>query len=184
MLYLASSSPRRRALLDLAGIPYIAAPTAADERFPNGTAPREAVRLLARRKAEACLALHPADTVLGADTVVALNGQIFGKPKTPARAAEMLRLLSGKTHEVFTGFCVLAPGRCEAGEECTKVTFYPLTEAEIQAYVATGEPLDKAGAYGIQGKGALLIQGIAGDYYNVMGLPVARVARILRTFAV
>ena len=183
MLYLASSSPRRRELLDLAGIPYLAAPTDADERFAGGTPPEEAVRLLARRKAEACFAQHPDGVVLGADTVVSLGGRILGKPKTPAHAAEMLRLLSGKTHEVFTGFCVLAQGRCEAAAERTEVAFYPLSEAEIQAYVATGEPLDKAGAYGIQGRGALLVRGIHGDYYNVMGLPIARVARLLRTFA-
>lgn len=184
MLYLASSSPRRRELLDLAGIPYLAAPTAADERFADGTPPEEAVRLLARRKAEACFALHPDGVVLGADTMVALGSQILGKPKTPERAADMLRLLSGKTHEVFTGFCVLTEGRCEVAAERTEVSFYPLSEQEIRDYVATGEPMDKAGAYGIQGKGALLIQGIDGDYYNVMGLPIARVARILRTFAV
>ena len=184
MLYLASASPRRRELLDLAGIPYTTAPANADERFADGTPPEEAVRLLARRKAEACFAQHPGAVVLGADTVVALGGASLGKPKTPAHAADMLRLLSGKTHEVFTGFCVLADGRCEVGAERTEVTFYPLAEEEIQAYVATGEPMDKAGAYGIQGKGALLVQGICGDYYNVVGLPVARVARILRTFAV
>ena len=149
MLYLASASPRRRELLDLAGIPYTTAPANADERFADGTPPEEAVRLLARRKAEACFAQHPGAVVLGADTVVALGGAILGKPKTPAHAADMLRLLSGKTHEVFTGFCVLADGRCEVGAERTEVTFYPLAEEEIQAYVATGEPMDKAGAYGL-----------------------------------
>ena len=183
-ILLASSSPRRREILTMAGIGFDVLCADTDESFLPGTAPQDVVMLLARRKAEACFAQHPGAVVLGADTVVALGGAILGKPKTPAHAADMLRLLSGKTHEVFTGFCVLADGRCEVGAERTEVTFYPLAEEEIQAYVATGEPMDKAGAYGIQGKGALLVQGIRGDYYNVVGLPVARVARILRTFAV
>lgn len=184
MLYLASSSPRRQELLALAGISYTVAPSDVDEHFADGTPPEEAVCLLARRKAEACFARHPGAVVLGADTVVALEGQILGKPKTPEHAADMLRMLSGKTHEVFTGFCICTDDRCDVAVERTEVTFYPLSEGEIQSYVATGEPMDKAGAYGIQGRGALLVKGIDGDYYNVMGLPIARVARILRTFAV
>ena len=178
MLYLASASPRRRELLDLAGIPYTTAPANADERFADGTPPEEAVRLLARRKAEACFAQHPGAVVLGADTVVALGGAILGKPKTPAHAADMLRLLSGKTHEVFTGFCVLADGRCEVGAERTEVTCYPLAEEEMQAYVATGEPMDKAGAYGIQ-DGAV-VAGYTGSYTNIVGLPLELTAKLLQ----
>lgn len=179
MIYLASSSPRRRELLELAGISFTVAPADADERFADGTPPEEAVRLLARRKADAVFARYPDGTVLAADTVVALGETILGKPKTPARAAEMLRLLSGRTHEVFTGFCIRSPERCVVEAVRTEVTFYPLTDREIDAYVATGEPMDKAGAYGIQGRGALLVKEIAGDYYNVMGLPIARVVRLL-----
>lgn len=179
MIYLASSSPRRRELLEQAGISFTVAPADADERFADGTPPEAAVKLLARRKADAVFAHHPDGTILAADTVVALGETILGKPKTPARAVEMLRLLSGKTHEVFTGFCILSRERCVVESVRTEVTFYPLTEREIDAYVSTGEPMDKAGAYGIQGRGALLVQEIAGDYYNVVGLPVARVARLL-----
>ena len=134
------------------------------------------------KKAAAVSAQHPKDLVLGSDTMVLLGDQILGKPGTPERAAEMLRLLSGKTHRVITGVALARGGVLRSFQSETAVTFYPLSEEEIAAYVATGEPLDKAGGYGIQGYGALLVKEIAGDFYSVMGLPVAQTARMLAAF--
>lgn len=187
MLYLASASPRRRELLTQAGFSFAVLPTNADETLPAGVTPREAVGLLARRKAEAAVRMEeylrhaaPGDVILAADTVVDLGGRIFGKPADREDAARMLRSLSGKRHSVHTGFCVLAGEKRLCGVETTAVEFYPLTEREIEDYLDTGEPMDKAGAYGIQGRGVLLVRRISGDYSNVVGLPAARVARILR----
>ena len=122
--------------------------------------------------------------MLAADTVVALDGVIFGKPRDKQEAAEILRTLSGRAHQVHTGVCLLEGERETVFCETAQVEFYPLTEEEIRRYVDSGEPMDKAGAYGIQGKGALLVRGIQGDYYTVMGLPIARVVRALAQFAI
>ncbi len=178
-IILASKSPRRRELLTLAGIDHVVETSDADESYPDGLEPREVVCLLAKVKARATAKNHPGETVLGADTVVATDGVILGKPADEKEAADMLRRLSGRTHEVYTGVCIIKPEGEKVFYEKTKVTFYELTEEEIEAYVATGEPMDKAGAYGIQGKGVTLVRKIDGDYSNVVGLPVARVKREL-----
>lgn len=176
-IILASGSPRRRELLELAGVPFIVQTADVDESIPAGTSPEEAVQLLAVKKARAVEAKQR--LVLAADTVVALDGVIFGKPRNEEDAKEMLRTLSGKIHQVHTGVCIRRGEREEVFCETAQVEFYPLTEEEIERYVASGEPMDKAGAYGIQGKGALLVRRIAGDYYTIVGLPVARVVRAL-----
>ena len=152
-----------------------------DESLPQGILPEEAVQLLARKKAKA---IDTQDRlVLAADTVVALDGIIFGKPHDEEDARRMLRTLSGKTHQVHTGVCLQKDGKETVFCETAKVKFYPLTEEEIDRYVSSKEPLDKAGAYGIQGKGALLIRRIDGDYYTIVGLPIARVVRELQKIA-
>ena len=179
---LASQSPRRKELLTMAEIPFLALSPLVDERVAPGTPPERAVVELAERKARAAALKEEAGgkTVVGADTVVALGPKIFGKPRTPKEAFEMLSALSGKTHRVFTGVCVLSPEReSVCFYEQTDVTFYPLAPEEIEAYLSTGEPMDKAGAYGIQGRGALLVKSISGDFYNVVGLPIGRLVRVL-----
>ena len=144
------------------------------------------MRRLSRTKARAVADAHaePGETVVAADTVVSIDGELLGKPADDADAHRMLRELSGRTHQVATGVCIMAAGRPQDAEsfvEVTDVTFYPLTDEEIDAYIASGEPRDKAGAYGIQGVGGrMLVRRIDGDFYNVVGLPIARVARALR----
>jgi septum formation protein len=188
MLILASASPRRRELLAYITDQFeiVTAPT--DETVEAGTPPDRMVEELALRKAAAVAESHPKDTVVGADTVVALeaaNGwEILGKPADEAHAAEMLRKLSGRRHIVYTGVAVLRGGKRAVFSEHANVEFAPMTDAQIAAYVATGEPMDKAGAYGIQGKGALHIRGIEGDFYTVMGLPVCRLNEILGSFPI
>ena len=180
---LASASPRRRELLQTAGVEFTVKVSDADEHIDPDTPPHEAVMALARQKAQTVAKSCPGDLVIGADTVVVYDGAILGKPADAADAARMLRMLSGKTHVVYTGVCLLYGKKEETFFEQTQVTFYPLTEQEIEAYVATGEPMDKAGAYGIQGRGCTLVQRICGDYFNVVGLPVAAVCRRLREYA-
>lgn len=180
-MILASQSPRRRELLGLITDSFSVIPAKGEERIPNGTHARAAVELLARQKAQEIALAHSGEVIIAADTVVCCDGVIMGKPHSDPQAREMLRSLSGRVHEVYTGVCVIFPDGCrECFSEETLVEFFELTDEEIDAYVSTGEPRDKAGAYGIQGKGALLVKGIKGDYYNVMGLPVARLARVLK----
>ena len=179
-IILASKSPRRRELLELAGVPFSVETEDVEETFDPGLLPAEIVRHLSRIKAEAVFKKHPAKTVLGADTIVVLDGGILGKPKDEEEAVRMLQALSGKTHEVFTGVTILSGKTEYSFAERTAVTFYELSEEEIRTYVSTGEPLDKAGAYGIQGRGVTLVRSIEGDYPNVVGLPVAKVVRALR----
>lgn len=179
VIVLASNSPRRKQLLELAGIDFIVNAANIDENVPeNIKDPAEIVKYLSKEKAEAVF--DKTNTVIGADTVVAIDNMILGKPKNTEESKQMLSLLSGKVHSVFTGVTIISP----KGEETfcceTKVEFYPLTAMEIDSYAQSGEPMDKAGAYGIQGKGSLLIKRIEGDYYNVVGLPVAMVVRELR----
>lgn len=181
-LILASASPRRQELLRLITEDFTVCPAAVDESLPPALSVREAARFLAKKKAMAVIAEHPEAVVLGSDTTVILGDTILGKPETPERAVEMLRMLSGKTHKVITGVALAKGDKVTSFQTVTKVTFYPLTEAHIQGYVATKEPLDKAGGYGIQGYGALLVQKIVGDYYGVVGLPVAPTARALAEF--
>lgn len=185
-LILASQSPRRRELLARMGLRNfrVWAPDV-DETMPPGTPPQALVEALSRRKAQAVQAQAGAGClIIAADTVVCLEGQILGKPADAAQAAAMLRALSGRRHMVCSGVSVCAGGRTVTEHEQTLVTFRPLDEGEIAAYIATGEPMDKAGAYGIQGLGSLFVSGIEGDYYNVVGLPVCRLGRILRRFGV
>ena len=184
MLILASASPRRREILSMLGYEYLVLPAEADETLPEGIAPADAVAELSARKAEAVAAARPDDVVIGADTVVCCGGEILGKPADRTDAARMLRLLSGKTHEVCTGVTVIAGGRRETRVTVSKVTFLPLTEEEIEAYVETGEPLDKAGAYAVQGKGSALIESVCGDFFAVMGLSSAVTAKLLASFGV
>lgn len=181
-IILASQSPRRQELMDQAGIPCTCCPADVDETITCCTPPDAAVITLAARKAQAVFDRYPDAVVIGADTVVALGKQLFGKPANPEEAADMLRTLSGRTHQVYTGVCIIGPDGCfTTFFEKTDVTFFSLSDAEINAYIATGEPMDKAGAYGIQGRGALLVKAICGDYYNVVGLPIAQLVRSLKT---
>ena len=180
-LLLASASPRRRELLTLAGVDFTVCVSNADESVPAGTPPAQAAMLTAEKKARAVAQSHPEDAVLGADTIVVDGDAVLGKPHSPGEAKAMLRELSGKTHAVITGVCIVKDGQAETFYHESKVTFYPLSDAEIDAYVATGEPMDKAGAYGIQGRGCTLVERIEGDYFNIVGLPVAEVVRRLKT---
>lgn len=177
-LILASQSPRRRELFDLIGLPFTVLVSEADEDIPLEE-PGAYVEKLALRKADAVFAQHPESCVVGADTIVWLDGAIIGKPKDEADAYRILRLLSGRTHTVYTGLAILAPGSKEALHDATRVTFASLSDAEIWAYIHSGEPLDKAGAYGVQGKGAIFVEKVEGCYFTVIGLPVPRLYRAL-----
>ena len=185
-LVLASASPRRRELLERFSIPFEILPARGEEAPPEGPAPEELVKFLAAAKAEEVWRRLGDDgaVIVGADTVVVLNGAVLGKPGTPERAEEMLRALSGKTHQVWTGVCVRRGGRSETGAACTTVRFRDLEDDEIRAYVDSGEPLDKAGAYGYQGLACLFVDEIRGDFYNVMGLPMNLLGQMLRRFGV
>lgn len=178
-LILASASPRRKELLTLAGFEFDVITSAVDEVIDPCLKPQELVVSLAKQKASAVAATNPGRTVVGADTVVVLGGKILGKPKDEADAVAMLHALSGKTHEVYTGVYLVNGSKSKGFYECTKVRFCTLTDEQIKAYVATGEPMDKAGSYGIQGKGCVLVEGIEGDYFNVVGFPVSRFCREL-----
>ena len=179
MYVLASGSPRRRELLSLILPEYDCVVSGCEEFVPEGTPAEGVPVLLAEQKALAVAALRPGDTVIGSDTVVVLDGEIFGKPKDAADARGMLRRLSGRKHFVYTGVAVAENGSVRSFLQKTEVEFYELSDETIENYVATLEPMDKAGAYGIQGKGSVLVKGIVGDYFNVMGFPVAETARFL-----
>lgn len=179
-LILASASPRRRELLSLITDEFEVLASNCNEQLPPGIAPEDGVLRLAEQKAMDIAARRQGDTVIGADTVVVLNGEILGKPKDEQDAVCMLTKLSGRTHTVYTGVCILREGQPASFFCKTDVVFFPLTESEIIQYVKTGEPLDKAGAYGIQQKGALLVRSIDGDYFNVVGLPISQLARKLQ----
>jgi septum formation protein len=191
VLVLASASPRRQELLRNAGIPFVVHPTDIPEVPHPGEAPRDFAERMAREKAMAVSLQRPHDTILGADTVVAVDEQVLGKPRDEADAARMLRLLSGRSHLVITGVCLLGPplgtenrelgtGFEDVHSETTQVTMDSLSEQDISSYIATGEPMDKAGAYAIQGTASRWIPRIDGDYFNVVGLPVSLVYRMLR----
>ena len=177
MLILASQSPRRRELMKLITEDFICKTADVDETLPDGISPAEAVLELSRIKALPFK--NEGDTVIGADTVVAVDNKILGKPANADAARDMLRLLSGKEHSVFTGVTVIEGEKIQSFYSETKVRFYPLSESDIERYIATGEPFDKAGAYGIQGYGSLLVEEIHGDYFNVVGLPVSKLNNIL-----
>ena len=181
-LILASASPRRRELLGLFGLPFVIRAADIDETMNPALPPEAEVARVSRLKALA-VPREAEDVVIAADTIVVCGGRVLGKPHSHEEAAQMLRLLSGRDHQVMTGCTVCAPGGTETFTEITDLHFRQLTEAEIARYVASGEPMDKAGAYGIQGGAALFCQGIRGDYYNVMGLPVCRLGQVLRALA-
>lgn len=185
-LILASQSPRRRELLERMGLTqFEIRPAQGEEIAAPDLSPAQLVEELSRQKAGEVVQTAGADAVIiAADTVVAADGRVLGKPRSREEATEMLRFLSGRTHTVYTGVTVQQGTRAVTQHEATDVLFRPLTEEEISAYVDTGEPMDKAGAYGIQGRGCVLVEGIRGDYYNVMGLPVCRLALMLRQFGV
>ncbi len=200
-LILGSKSPRRRELLRQLGLKFTVRTADLDETVYETDDPVQTVcatceakaRAVAKRlqeEADTCpLSPVPCQLVLTSDTIVVLDGQIMGKPHSPAQAEEMLTALSGKTHSVFTAFTLLplgaeGPGRAETEYVETKVRFRPLDRAEILAYIATGEPMDKAGSYGIQGMGACFVEGIEGDYFTVMGLPLCRLSQKLKDYGI
>src|SRR6267143_3949698 len=180
MLVLASASPRRQELLRSAGITFVVQPADIPEDPLPGEAAKDCAERLAREKALAVARQRPQDIVLGADTVVVVDGQLLGKPSDAADAARMLRMLSGRAHQVITGVCLVVGGKPSVASETTLVTVSEIADKEIADYVASGEPMDKAGAYAIQGIASRWIPRIEGDYSNVVGLPVALVWRMLR----
>ena len=179
MIILASSSPRRRELLSMIGLNYVIKTSGEEEVQPHGLPPAEFVKTLALQKAQPVADLHPGDCVIGADTIVYLEGNILGKPHTPDVAKAYLSRMQGKQHVVFTGVAVLKNGKADVRHCETTVTFSPMTEREIDAYVATGEPLDKAGAYGVQGPGGIFVERVEGNYFNVIGLPLPMLYKML-----
>lgn len=183
-IILASASPRRRELLEMLGVRNMTVmPAQGEEAACEGFSPADTVLALSRAKAEEvaqrCSQAGIPGVIIAADTVVAAEHEILGKPRDEAQAAQMLRSLSGRTHKVYTGVTVIAGDRLLAAAEETAVTFRSMTEREIAAYIATGEPMDKAGAYGIQGIASLFVEKIDGDFFNVMGLPLCRLAQML-----
>ena len=184
-IILASQSPRRRELLERMGISqFDVLPAKGEERSDPSLTPAQLVEELSRQKAAEIAAAHPDALIISADTVVAVDGTVLGKPRDREDSARMLELLSGREHTVYSGLTVCQQGRFVTQHEATAVRFRPLTQADIANYISTGEPMDKAGSYGIQGWGCTLVEGISGDYYNVVGLPVCRLSRILASFGV
>jgi len=182
-IILASQSPRRRGLLFDVGFDFEAVSSGADESGTDGMTPDAAVKTLALRKAKWVKERREEDgsVILAADTLVALNGALLGKPVDEEDAFRMLSALSGTAHEVYTGVAILCGDKEIVHAECTKVYFRPIDEEEIREYIATGEPMDKAGAYGIQEKGGIFVRRIEGDYLNVLGLPLCKTYELLRT---
>ena len=179
-IILASASPRREQLLRQAGCEFQVRPSRAEEDNAAALPPDELVRLHARIKAQAVAAeVQPGDIVIGADTIVVLAGKVYGKPESVATAESMLAELSGRTHSVWSGVAVVCQGRCLVEAVETRVTLARLSKEQIRRYVATGEPLDKAGAYAVQGRGSLFVKRLEGCYYNVVGLPLRTLSRLL-----
>ncbi len=185
-IVLASGSPRRRELLNAVGVTdFEVCPAKGEEKAADNLPPQEIVKCLSCAKAQEVAANYGEDTVIiAADTIVWADGRVFGKPKNEDDAFAMLRTLSGKSHEVYTGISVICNGRTISEAECTSVRFRNLSDDEIRAYIATGEPMDKAGAYGIQGRASLMVEKIDGDYFNVVGLPLCRLGQMLKTIGV
>ena len=178
-LILASGSPRRRELLSLYTTDFEVCASDFDERAVQAESPAALAEALARGKCLAVSGQNPGCLVVGSDTVVELDGEVFGKPKDADDARRMLRVLSGRTHQVHTGVCVSDGTTAESFVDTCKVTFFPIPEEEMERCIASGEPFDKAGAYAIQGQAALWLDRLEGDYYTIMGLPVSRTARLL-----
>jgi septum formation protein len=170
-LILASQSPRRREIMDLMGLSYLTEVCTEQERVPSGLLVPETVMHLAYQKASFALRLHPDACVIGADTIVELDGDIIGKPASPEDAIHTLQRMQGREHTVYTGLAVLKNDYSDIRFDATKVRFRPMSEKEIRWYVSTGDPLDKAGSYGIQGLASVFVESIEGDYFNVVGLP-------------
>ena len=181
-IILASQSPRRKALMELFRIPFRVLAADIDETMDPTQDPAEQTAQISLAKAQA-IPHKQEDIVIAADTIVVCDGQILGKPRDEADALRMLRLLSGRTHQVMTGLAVLYPGGQQVETQITQIHFRELTDREIRAYIRTGEPMDKAGAYGIQGGAALFADSMTGDYYNVMGLPVCKLWQLLHQIA-
>ena len=181
-IVLASASPRRRELMEMLQVPNLKIlPAKGEEIPPEHAAPEQLVEALSAAKArEVAAQCAPEDVIIGADTIVWVDGHPFGKPHSEEQAAAMLRRLSGDVHEVYTGVTVIRGGRERSEAERSLVRFRPLTEEEIARYIRTGEPMDKAGAYGAQGLGALFVERIEGDFFNVMGLPLCRLGKMLK----
>lgn len=180
LVILASQSPRRRELLTLVGIPHVVRPADIDERYLAGEEPAAHAERLARGKAAVIATDEPDAVVIGSDTIVVVDGDVLGKPRDEHHAAQMLRRLANRSHTVMTAIAVRWRGVERSAVEQVTVTFGPLDDAMIRAYIATGEPMDKAGAYGIQGYGATIVTRVDGDYFSVMGLPVHRMVQLLR----
>lgn len=178
-IVLASASPRRKELLKLITDEFDVMPSDINEMLPEGIESEKAAQYLAKIKARSIADIEN-KAVIGCDTVVVIDGKILGKPKNREQCQSMLSLLSGRTHCVYTGVCIIYNKREYSFTEKTEVTFHNLSEREIEEYIETGEPFDKAGGYGIQGKGALLVKEIRGDYFNVVGLPVSTLNRKLK----
>ena len=180
MLILASNSPRRKEILEKLQFNFICDPVDVDETVCDNVQFSQVAELLALRKAEAGFRLHPNDTVIGSDTVVVVKDRILGKPKDKLDAKVMLKLLSGNIHKVYTGVAIINAQKTVSFTECSEVAFDNLSDSEIDDYISSGEPMDKAGSYGVQGLGCRFIKWIKGDYYNVMGLPANRLYRELK----
>jgi septum formation protein len=176
---LASQSPRRRELLTLVGIPHTVRPADIDEAYLPGEKPAAHAERLAREKAAVIARDEPDAVVIGSDTIVVVDGEVLGKPRDEQHAAEMLARLSGRSHVVMTAVAVMWRGVELSAVEEVGVTFHPLDAETVVAYIATGEPMDKAGAYGIQGYGATIVKRVDGDYFAVMGLPLQRLVRLM-----
>lgn len=183
MFILASGSPRRAEILKMMGYVFEIQVTDCDETVGDVTA-EQAVAELSRRKAKAVACIHPDRVILGSDTLVTLDGAVLGKPKDKADAKRMLRMLSGREHTVFTGVTVMCGKDSDTVVSQAKVRFAPLTDLQIDRYIATGEPMDKAGAYGIQGRAAIFVSGITGDFFTVMGLPSHDTAVLLEKYGI
>lgn len=179
LVVLASASPRRAAVLRMLGLSFRAVPAGVEERLGAVESPHGYVKRLSREKAARVAAEYPGALVVGGDTIVVLDGRVLEKPADPAEAVEMLASLAGRTHHVLSGLAVAANGKVESQVARARVTFRPVTREMMERYVETGEPLDKAGSYGIQGCGAALVDRIEGDYYTVVGLSVAALVGLL-----
>lgn len=178
-IILASASPRRRELMGIITPDFTAVSIDADETLPDNINPLTASEYLAEKKASAAAEKFPDSIVIGCDTTVICGGEILGKPKNKEECRRFMNMLSGRTHQVATGCCIIAKNRKTSFTEITEVTFRQLSAEEIEEYISTDEPYDKAGGYGIQGKASLLIEKINGDYFNVVGLPVSRLNQAL-----
>ncbi|MDP4162431.1 MAG: Maf family protein [Bacillota bacterium] len=179
-LILASSSPRRKELLENLQLTFDTSTSEVDESFEEGALPEDVVIELALRKANSVFRTNPEAFVIGSDTIVTADGLILGKPQNSDEAFDMLKLLSGRKHDVYTGVTILSPVKSVSFYEKTEVMFWELTDEEIRWYIQSGEPFDKAGSYGIQGLGSIFVKQITGDYFTVVGLPVSRTIRALK----